>query len=258
MYDQVLTYLLYICTLYLVTYFFLLYGSLSSSDSPKSPILPKKENLNITLIFAFFVLLIQLWFFAPIAECAGEVFSSGTSAPPTVGSGPLYIPSPAISRSDLFGCAGHDDPDLDLSLRLGPPGAQPRLLTQQGIMAQLAPGPSDAPFPPQDNFFSKINNRLLFAAGKKVGWETPAEKIGELIALKSQIIDRMGELDPHPFWQGEENRTRLIGDSILTKNGWEYKNDTLTQKLRQLNEKGKKSTFFKELCRLREDGGGME
>ena len=58
---------------------------------------------------------------------------------------------------------------VDLTLRLGPPGQ-----VQEGA------GPSEAPFlPPEirDEVFDKINTRLLFAAGKKTGWQPPIGKI---------------------------------------------------------------------------------
>ena len=103
--------------------------------------------------------------------------------------------------------------------------------------------------------FSKINARLLLAAGKKSGWQPPIEKIQTGISLKEQVLCRMAELDPHPFWMGEQNRVRLISDSILTKKNWEYNPETLSKRLSQLNERGKKSSFFHFLLKLREDAG---
>ena len=78
------------------------------------------------------------------------------------------------------------------------------------------------------------------------------EKIRTLIALKGQVISRMAELDPHPFWVEEQSRNTLISTSILTKGGWEYSLERLTQRLSQLNAEGKNSSFFKDLRNLRE------
>jgi len=101
----------------------------------------------------------------------------------------------------------------------------------------------------------QINARLLLAAGNKSGWQPPMEKIDTLISLKEQVILRMAELDPHPFWMGEQNRNRLIADSILTKNNWEYNPETLSKRLSQLNERGINCSFYHDLKKLREDGG---
>ena len=103
--------------------------------------------------------------------------------------------------------------------------------------------------------FEQINSRLLLAAGKKSGWQPPIDKIQTLISLKEQVIFRMAELDPHPFWMGEQNRNRLIADSILTKNNWEYNPETLSKRLSQLNERGINCSFYHDLKKLREDGG---
>ena len=100
----------------------------------------------------------------------------------------------------------------------------------------------------------RINMRLLLAAEKKTGWQPPMEKIDTLIKLKSQVIDRMGELDPHPFWVEEQSRKNLLADSIRTKSDWEYNPVTLDKKLRQLTQHGKNCSFYNELFKLREDG----
>lgn len=100
-----------------------------------------------------------------------------------------------------------------------------------------------------------INARLLLAAGKKGGWHIPLEKIHELIILKQQVIDRMAELDPHPFWMGEERRNYLISNSILTPGGWEFNVTTLRNGLSKLNAGGKNSSFYKNLLTLRQGPG---
>jgi hypothetical protein len=78
------------------------------------------------------------------------------------------------------------------------------------------PNPAPPVLPPEvrNEVFDKINTRLLFAAGKKTGWQPPIGKIETLITLKGQVISRMAELDPHPFWVEEQSRNRLIAESI--------------------------------------------
>lgn len=139
-----------------------------------------------------------------------------------------------------------------------PEAAPPQLIQPHppGQQTPIQEHPGDH-LSPEDraHIVDKINTRLLFAAGKKKGWQPPIEKIDTLIKLKSQVIDRMGELDPHPFWVEEQSRKRLLSNSILTKNGWEYSPDTLTKKLYQLTQRGKNCSFSNELFKLREDGG---
>lgn len=168
-------------------------------------------------------------FFKGIFEPGEEINSE-----PSQGVGqqlPLVISSPGISGESLL---------RDLEQPGGEPAPQPEA-AQPGQVQEGPPG----------EVFEKINTRLLFAADKKTGWQPPIEKINTLITLKSQVISRMAELDPDPFWL--ESRNRLLADSILTKKNWEYSPETLTKRLSQLNEHGRNSSFFRELRALREE-----
>lgn len=109
--------------------------------------------------------------------------------------GALERNSPGISGESIF---------RDLEQPGGEPAPQPE-----------AAQPGQVPEGPLGEVFEKINTRLIFAASKKRGWQPPIDEILTLINLKSQVISRMAELDPDPFWV--ENRTSLLEDSILTK-----------------------------------------
>lgn len=63
----------------------------------------------------------------------------------------------------------------------------------------------------------------------------------------------MAELDPDPFWV--ENRTSLLvwETPLKKKKKWEYRPETLTNRLAQLDREGTKSPFFRELRALREE-----
>jgi hypothetical protein len=135
------------------------------------------------------------------------------------------------------------------------PGGRRDEATSQppGVVEQEAASPLHATAIPPEiraEIVSNINSRLLLAAEKKGGWQLPTERINTLIELKSQVISSMSKLDPHPFWG--ENQHYLLSYSIFTKKNWEYNPETLHKKLDQLNEKGKNSSFFHELLKVRE------
>ena len=139
-------------------------------------------------------------------------------------------------------------PPVDCTLRLGPPGQVP-----YEVGPSEAPNSLSEPVPPEvmAEWVEKMNARLLLAAPKKSGWQTPIETIQTLITLKRKVISCMKKLDPHEFWVEEEKR--LISDAILTKRRWEYTPKTLEKRISQLNEQGTHSSFFQELRKLRED-----
>lgn len=79
------------------------------------------------------------------------------------------------------------------------------------------------------------------------------EYIKEHIEVKGKIVDRMAELDPHPFWT--ENRNAIISESILIKNGIntgsEYKLKTLKLMLKKLTNNPTGSEF-ERLSKIRD------
>lgn len=138
--------------------------------------------------------------------------------------GALEINSPGISGESIF---------RDLEQPGGEPAPQPE-----------AAQPGQVPEGPLGEVFEKINTRLLFAASKKRGWQPPIDDILTLINLKSQVILYLGwpswtqtlsGLKTEPaFWSGRLH---------FNKKKWEYRPETLTNRLAQLDREGTKSPF---------------
>lgn len=95
----------------------------------------------------------------------------------------------------------------------------------------------------------RVKERLAFY---EPGKEIPLDDVEALVQLKREVVGRMAQLDPHPFWI--EQRDRIISESILTPRGQEYKISTLTKKLEELGgDNGSNSHFFRKLKKIREN-----
>lgn len=121
-------------------------------------------------------------------------------------------------------------PSPDLELRLGPPGGEVgddlSTLEERRVKERLA----------------------LYQPEKEIS----LDDVQALVQLKGDIISRMAELDPHPFWI--ERRDRIIAESILTPQGPEYRLETLTKKLEELRgENASNGHFFNKLKKMREN-----
>lgn len=92
--------------------------------------------------------------------------------------------------------------------------------------------------------------KQLFQPNRLVG----EEDLEAIILVKSKIIDRMSQIDPHPFWN--EQRADLIANAILNRNGAELDLTTLNNKLHEFNlpeAQFRNKLFFKSLIRTREN-----
>jgi len=116
----------------------------------------------------------------------------------------------------------------DLELRLGPPEVE------------VADGLSPVE--------RRIRTRFsIYEPGRYV----PIEDLRAIVHLKGEIIARMSQLDPDPFWM--EHRDRIISESILTPKGPEYKLAALQGKLVELQSAdAPNSDFFKRLKGIRD------
>ncbi|XLR34107.1 hypothetical protein HN51_043393 [Arachis hypogaea] len=76
------------------------------------------------------------------------------------------------------------------------------------------------------------------------------DTVDAIILLKRDILDRMAQLDPNPFWA--EQRNELVANGILNK-GAEYTIETLQKKLEKLEKDGINSAVFKDLEKLHPD-----
>ena len=119
----------------------------------------------------------------------------------------------------------------NLELQIGPPGA--------GVEVGDDLSPIER----------RVKERLAFY---EPGKEIPLDDVEALVRLKRDVVGRMAQLDPHPFWV--EQRDRILSESILTPQGPEYKISTLTKKLEELGgDNGSNSHFFRKLKKMRED-----
>lgn len=131
----------------------------------------------------------------------------------------------------------HNPPfNLDLTLRLGQPGQA----QGQGAPLEMVGG--------EDNpLVDQIKKRFYIYSPDK---DVYTEDVETLISLKREIIARMAELDPHPFWLEQENR--IIGESILNPKGPEYLLTTLEKKKDQLFRENPTATpFYFEMIRIK-------
>lgn len=134
--------------------------------------------------------------------------------------------------------------DVDCTLRLGPPGVQEDVgpAGAGNAIEQALHGGANWIPTPRD----RISN-ILFMQHHTVA---PPEVVTQLMDLKTVIIYRMSQLDPDPFWN--EQRDRLIGQSIVHPLVWEYKTETLLRKCNELHgENAINSHLYEALIRVK-------
>lgn len=104
------------------------------------------------------------------------------------------------------------------------------------------------PEPDMDSVRGVIKQRLLVHRLGQKNFSVSEKEIDQIVELKNDILNRMGELDPDPFWTS--HRRRLIRDYILPRVGGEHRIKVLTQKLNfLLGESPTSSLIFKQLMR---------
>jgi len=142
------------------------------------------------------------------------------------------------------------DGGANLDLTLGLPGAP-----APNLELQLGPPEPEAgvELVGEDDLSPverKVKDRLTLYASPEE--EISNDDVEALVLLKGDVLERMAQLDPHPFWV--ENRELLISEYILTPRGPEYKLETLLQNLEELRgHNGSNSHFFRTLKKVRED-----
>lgn len=120
---------------------------------------------------------------------------------------------------------------------------------QDDTNVQQAPARHD-PAPCEDPLWIFQHQRIK----DRIATKTPERDVDDdyvdsIIMLKRGIIDRMAQLDPHPFWAEQKNQ--LIADGILHNNA-EYTMEALERNLSKLNkEDGANTPFFRKLLRTR-------
>lgn len=115
-----------------------------------------------------------------------------------------------------------------------------KILYEEGTSVEQQPGPSQAPQlappanAPQEVPFDwsryqhdQIRNRLaVFTSNRPRDTDT----IDAIILYKSDILGRMAQLDPNPFWA--EQKKKLVADGILNNNA-EYTIEALERNLKK-------------------------
>lgn len=156
-------------------------------------------------------------------------------------------PAPELGEEVLQVSPTHSISQTDLWNELSPSAPTPAQDNQPplgGEQARHPTAPQEVPL--RDLQHQAIQNRLASLTPQR---EMDDDKIDALICLKEEIIDRMAQLDPNPFWA--EQRNELISNGILIK-GKEYAMGTLEKNVDKLKTEGQDSFFFKKLLKTRE------
>lgn len=147
--------------------------------------------------------------------------------------------------------------DLDLALRLGPPGGGSHLnidwdaleeLHSPAYQPQLPPSPFRLP-----TTLEEIRNRLVLENMRfPQNLQRPLAEAEQLVQLKSQIIETMATLDEETFWV--QNPDSLIRNSLLHRDRiTEYDIQVLSRFLNEFKEFENKSFLYSELIRTRRE-----
>lgn len=124
------------------------------------------------------------------------------------------------------------------------------LLGDNSASEPSTPTPPPAVVPLAVEAFDIIKNRLMVYDSAKA---IDGDYIDALISVKTDIIQRMAQLDPHPFWQ--EQKDYLVANEILLKENKEYTLETLFQNLQKLITEGQNCRFFHKVKKIRENSG---
>jgi len=125
---------------------------------------------------------------------------------------------------------------------------------QNGTNEPQAPARNN-PAPCEDPLWSIFHRKIQ----ERISTKTPEREVSDdeidsIILLKKGIIDRMSQLDPHPFWT--QQKDSLVADGILTQKA-EYSMDTLNKHFFLLTSDGQgcgsDSFFFNKMKRIREN-----
>lgn len=111
--------------------------------------------------------------------------------------------------------------------------------------ASVAAAPQEVPL--RDFQHKTIKNRLATLTPQR---EVDDDQVDAIICLKEAMIDRMAQLDPHPFWA--EQKDYLVAHGILNKEA-EYTMGTLEKNLDKLRTEGQNSFVFQKLKKSREN-----
>jgi len=138
-------------------------------------------------------------------------------------------PTHSISQTDLWN---------ELSPSAPTPGQdnQPPLVVEQ---ATPDPAPQEVPLRLRDFQHQAIKKSLATLTPQR---EVNDDQVDAIICLKETIVDRMAQLDPHPFWA--EQKDYLVANGILKNNRSDYSIETLQKNLLKLTNEGQNSFFF--------------
>lgn len=123
------------------------------------------------------------------------------------------------------------------------PGREPELdlrLGQPGVQVEDPEGLSPAE--------RRLRERLNWNGRPNVS----VDDIQAMLNMKEEIVMRVAQLDPHPFWT--EHKARIISDYIMTPKGEEYSLATMEKIWRGLEaENPQNHSFLKRMIKVRQD-----
>lgn len=123
------------------------------------------------------------------------------------------------------------------------PGREPELdlrLSQPGVQVEDPEGLSPAERQLRDRLFRDGRTNLSL------------DDIQAIISMKEEIVTRIAQLDPNPFWA--EHGARVISDYIVTPSGQEYSLTTLEKIWREVGAANTKNHYFvKRMIKVRQD-----
>ena len=136
----------------------------------------------------------------------------------------------ASASTPPFGNAVSPGREPELDLRLGPPGVQ--VEEPEGL--------------------SPAERQLMERLTRDGRDNLSLDDIQAMVGLKEDIVTRISQLDPHPFWT--EQRARIISSYVVTPRGEEYSLRTLEKIATELGDPNTLNHYFlKRMRKLRKD-----
>jgi hypothetical protein len=141
----------------------------------------------------------------------------------------------ATEAAPSFGNAVSPGREPELDLRLGLPGVQVEDEDPEGLS------------PAERELRDHLNTN---SRGGRTN--ISLDDIQAMVSMKEEIVTRIAQLDPNPFWA--EQRARLISDYIVTPKREEYSLQTLEKIWKEVGAATTQDHYFvKRMIKLRED-----
>ena len=144
----------------------------------------------------------------------------------------------ATEAAPSFGNAVSPGREPKLDLRLGLPGVQVEDEDPEGLS------------PAERELRDHLNTNNSGGMGGRTN--ISLDDIQAMVSMKEEIVTRIAQLDPNPFWA--EQRARLISEYIVTPSREEYSFNTLERIWKEVGAATTQDHYFvKRMIKLRED-----